>query len=102
MKGRKKNESHLTIIKDPVIEPYFISKDNYSFTICKTISSPTTSKNNTDYVKSLGHYSNFSKCLKSIAQYKIDDKKEYSTISEYIKEYEKNLKLMNEIFNTIF
>jgi hypothetical protein len=101
MKGRKKNESNLTIIKDPNIEPYFISKDNYSYTIFKNISPQETNNitENSKYIKSFGHFSDFKNCLKALVKHKIEDKKEYSSIGEYIKAYETNIELLSKILN---
>ena len=41
-----------------------------------------------NYEKQLGYYTNLAGALKVIAKYKLNNKKEYSTVLEYVKEWE--------------
>jgi predicted DNA-binding ArsR family transcriptional regulator len=85
--------SSTTIIRDPKIEPFFISKDAYCYTIYKTVTPDIRytegNKPGKDYLKALGHYSNFGSCLKALAKEKIDDNKSYNSIHDYIDSFKK-------------
>lgn len=94
-----------TIIKDPALEPFHISKDQYCYTVVETI---TPEAKNLDagskgkvYEKPLGHYGKLSQALAKIAKGKIDRKPEYDSVKAYIKEYEKERELMQELLNKI-
>ena len=87
-----------TIIKDPVLEPFHLSKDQYCYTVVETITPDEKNigkfkkKDNgnqgQNYEKQLGYYTNLAGALKVIAKYKLNNKKEYSTVLEYVKEWE--------------
>jgi hypothetical protein len=100
-----------TIIKDPEIEPFFISKDAYCYTVMEVI---TPDKKNLgrfgnkgnknegkNYEKSIGHYSTFSSALRGIAKHKVDFKKEYNSIRSYIKEFEYQKDEMSKLLSKI-
>ena len=94
-----------TIIKDPVLGQFHISKDAYCYTVVETIQ--PSEKNlrkggeGVAYEKPLGHYGKLSQALAKIAKGKIDRKPEYNSVMEYIKEYEKERELMNQLLNKI-
>jgi hypothetical protein len=100
-----------TTIKDPAIEPFFISKDQYCYTVMETITPDEKNvgkfgkKDNgnqgKNYEKSMGHYSSLSSALRKITEAKIDLKDEYSTIMEYINEYDKQQELISKLINKI-
>jgi len=97
--------SNTTIIKDPKIEPFFISKDAYCYTIFKTVTPDIRYTENNlpgkDYVKPLGHYSSFASCLKALAKEKVDNNQSYDSIQEYIKTF-KNLETsIKELLNVV-
>ena len=56
--------SSITLIKDKVMEPYFIGKDHYCYTIYENVES-SESPGKT-YLKQWGHFTNLSSCLKGI------------------------------------
>ena len=94
-----------TIIKDPVLGQFHISKDAYCYTVVETI---TPDEKNLEkgskgkkYEKPVGHYGKLSQALAKIAKYKTDRKPEYTSVMSYIKEYEKERELMNELLNKI-
>ena len=94
-----------TIIKHPAIEPFHISKDQYCYTVVETITpdeknleAGSAGKN---YEKPLGHYTNLSHALKKIAKSKLDLKSEYSTIMEYINEWQRQQDEMNKLLEKI-
>ena len=100
-----------TTIKDPAIEPFFISKDQYCYTVMETITPDEKNvgkfgkKDNgnqgKNYEKSMGHYSSLASALRKITEAKIDLKDEYSTIIEYINEYDKQQELISKLINKI-
>tara|TARA_S200002703_G_scaffold7784_2_gene8019 strand:- start:1298 stop:1618 length:321 start_codon:yes stop_codon:yes gene_type:complete len=87
-----------TIIKDPVLEPFHLSKDQYCYTVIETITPDAKNigkfgkKDNgnqgKDYEKPLGYYTSLAAALKSIAKFKLHSEKEYSSVLSYIKEWE--------------
>ena len=58
MTKEKEESSSITIIRDPKIEPYFIGKDAYCYTVYQTITPDTkyteNNKPGKDYTKALG------------------------------------------------
>ena len=100
-----------TIIKDPALDPFFISKDQYCFTVMEVITPDEKNigkfkkKDNgnegKDYEKPVGHYSSLAAALKKIAVGKIDHKKEYSSIMGYIEEYNKEKESIENLLNKI-
>jgi hypothetical protein len=97
--------SNNTIIKDPKIEPYFISKDAYCYTIYKNvipdIKYTEDNKPGKEYQKPIGHYSSFASCLRALAKEKLDNKQHYESIKDYIQTF-KNLETsIKELLNVI-
>ena len=100
-----------TIIKDPTLEPFFISKDQYCFTVMEIITPEEKNigkfkkKDNgnegKNYEKPVGHYSNLSSALNKIAKSKVDYKDDYSSIMSYINEYKKERQLIEQLLNKI-
>jgi hypothetical protein len=101
-----------TLIKDPSIEPYFISKDSNSFTLweaCKTDENAKPKRGrkkvvtdeNRDKItyKSHGYYTQFENCLNGIAKLKINHTKNYDTIKSYVDEYKRVKEELNKIIN---
>lgn len=95
----------MTIIKDPALEPFHISKDQYCYTVVETITPDAKNlekgSKGKAYEKPLGHYGKLSFALKKIAKAKIDLKDEYVTVISYIKEFEKEKQLMEELLTKI-
>ena len=87
-KDESQNDSYC-IIKDPLMEPFYISKDATNFTVIeKSISTrgfagkKATGK---EVEKTVGYYTNFKNALNRIAKEKFyDNPGEYSSIQDYI------------------
>ena len=80
-----KYQSEITIINDPVIEPYFISRDKYCYTLYKM----TYPEGGKPYKKACGHYHGLKDILRLLASNKvITNKEHYSSIKEYLNEYQ--------------
>jgi len=97
--------SNTTIIRDPKIEPFFISKDAYCYTIFKTVTPDIRytegNKPGKDYVKPLGHYSSFASCLKALAKEKVDNNQSYESIQEYIQTFKSLETSIKELLNVV-
>jgi hypothetical protein len=97
--------SNTTIIRDPKIEPFFISKDAYCYTIFKTVTPDVRYTENNlpgkDYVKPLGHYSSFASCLRALAKEKVDNNQSYDSIQEYIQTFKKLEDSIKELLNVL-
>jgi len=80
----------IQIITDPLLEPFFITKDEYSYTIKQKVTSDAShfrSKGNSKtYEKSLYYFSNFEQALRKIADLK-SDIEDFNSLDEYIKNY---------------
>jgi len=81
----------LTTISDPLMEPYFITKDETCYTVNERVQ---PNKNHfrskgegTEYSKPQGFYSSFERALNKIAVEKLHTKKDYDSLVEYIEEF---------------
>jgi hypothetical protein len=75
------------LIEDPLMEPFFITKsDTSGYTVYERV---TTGKNDKDYIKTIGYFSNFGNCLKRVSKELLtyQKKNHYSSIREYLKTY---------------
>jgi esterase/lipase len=85
-----KRRKSIQIITDPLLEPFFITKDEYSYTVKQNVTSDAShfrSKGNSKtYEKSLYYFSNFNQALNKIAELK-NEGENYSSIQEYLKNY---------------
>jgi Tfp pilus assembly protein PilF len=88
-KSPKKRKSIQTI-RDPRLDPYFITKDEYSYTIKQTVTSDAThfrskGKSKT-YEKSLYYVSSMGHALKKIAELHTTEKN-YNNLKDFIDDY---------------
>ena len=92
----------MTIIRDPLLEPYFIGKDAYCYTAYEVI---TPQKKyleegslGKDYEKPIGHYGDFGNALEAIMKHQLNEKNgEYSSIQEYLDKWNKIKSNLNNI-----
>lgn len=89
--------SSITLIKDKVMEPYFIGKDHYCYTIYENVES-SESPGKT-YLKQWGHYTNLGSCLKGVAKMKISKVKEFTSLNEYISAWTDLQEKFNQTIN---
>jgi hypothetical protein len=83
-----------TIIEDPIIEPFLISKDQTSYTLWEKITPNLENKKTTKgkmYYKAVGYYSKFEPLLNKIAELKLNSTKKYNSIKEFIQQYNKEV-----------
>jgi len=81
----------LTVISDPLMEPYYITKDDVCYTVNERI---TPNKNHfrskgngTEYAKPQGYYPNFNQALQKIAKERLHTKKDYNSLREFLDEF---------------
>lgn len=74
-----------TIIEDPSMEPFFISKSSTGgFTVYERV---IKGDNNTPYIKTICYPANFAYALKTVAEEKLNTRKSYDTIKDYVDTY---------------
>ena len=87
--ARKKRS--IQTIKDKALEPYFITRDEYSFTVKELIQSDSdhfrSKGEGKTYEKNLYYYPNFDDALNKVAELKLDTK-DYSNLKNYIQDYQ--------------
>ena len=94
-----KRRKSIQFITDPLLEPFFITKDEYSYTIKQNVTSDAShfrSKGNAKtYEKSLYYFPNFDQALNKIAELKtgVDD---YDNLNDFINNYKE---ISNQIKN---
>ena len=68
----------MTIIKDSLLEPYFIGKDAYCYTAYEVITPQKKylekGSEGKNYEKPIGHYSDFGSALTAIMKAKLNNK----------------------------
>ena len=88
-KGRKKGSVNNTTIKDELMEPYYIVKNQYGFTVNEVVSvGDEDNKNKSTKVSPVGYFSNFGGALKCIIKEQLNEnKKTYYSLKEYFTEW---------------
>ena len=105
MQEEKQALSSLTLIKDPLIEPYFIGKDVSSYTVYETLKPGSNKKGRgrqtreKEGIKPVSFHTSFGSCLASIAKLKISNQQTYNSISEYVVEWKRVRDEINQIVN---
>jgi hypothetical protein len=83
-KQRKKREKKkMSIITDDLISPYYIAKDEFNFGLYEKTSGID---------KLVGYYSDFGRVLHKLVDMKTNYKENYSSLKEYMDEYEQHKK----------
>tara|TARA_R100000742_G_C4207660_1_gene34916 strand:- start:167 stop:478 length:312 start_codon:yes stop_codon:yes gene_type:complete len=95
--ARKPNS--LTLIEDPNMDPFFITKDEHCYTVNRRIKSNanhfrSTGKSKT-YSKALTFHSKFEDALKRITEEQLHTKEHYTNLSDFLNHFltiENNIK----------
>lgn len=92
----------MNIIRDPLLEPFFIKKDQYCYTVMEVIEPQSKNldkgKEGIPYEKVVAHYSDVGSCIEKIGKVKLDNKgTEYDSLKDYLEEYNEILKEMRQI-----
>lgn len=86
-----KKFKQIQTITDPALEPYFITKDEYCFTVKENVAPNTdhfrTQGKGKSYEKSICYYPTFEAALEKISTLKLSQKENYSSIQDYIEDY---------------
>ncbi len=89
-----KKFKQIQTITDPALEPYFITRDEYRFTVKENVAPNTnhfrTKGKGKSYEKSLSYFPTFEAALKKIATLKLSKKESYTSINRYIYNYKIN------------
>lgn len=94
----------MSTIRDKALEPYYIGKDNYCYTVYEII---TPKKENLEkgakgvaYEKPVGHYSKIGGALLKISKEKLDSNpKDYESVMDYLDRWEDIKNEINELLN---
>jgi hypothetical protein len=83
-------------VTDSVLDPYFVGKDAYGYTVYEVVTPQKRylekGSEGKDYEKPLGHYSSFGASLQKIATLKLNNEKDhYKSIREYLERWDKIL-----------
>jgi len=80
----------LTTISDPLMEPYYITRDELCYTVNERITPDKnhfrSKGNGTEYAKPQGYYPEFQQALVKVAKEKLHTRKNYETLSEFLNE----------------
>ena len=77
-----------TIIQDPVMEPFFITRSQTGgYTVYERV---TKGENNTEYIKTICYPGNFNHALKPVAREKLNsgEKTIYNSLKDYVNRWE--------------
>ena len=80
----------MQIIKDPVLEPYYIGRDSHCYTVYEVITPDSDrlrskSSKGENYEKPVAHYSKFGSALNKVAECQLHNSKEnYDSVKEYL------------------
>jgi len=81
------------IIKDPIIDPYYIIKDEYNYIVQKNLGLNEKGKESS---KSISYHSNIERCLEYISNLPDFYEETYKSINEYLN---KIREIRNKILN---
>ena len=95
----KIENSTARIISDPSMEPYFISVDDYCYTLKQKIT-PTYTDSVKEYIQDVGHYSNMDSAIKKVMKLKVNTKS-YNSLKEFITEYKQIQQLITKQFENL-
>ena len=95
-----------TKITDPKMEPYYIGKDTYCYTVYEVVTPQEKyleeGSEGKDYEKPLSHFSNFGSALQCVAKLKLNNENDsYKSIREYIDRWDKLTIELKELQNYI-
>jgi len=93
-----------TKIKDPKMDPYYIGKDTYCYTVYQIVTPQEKyleeGSEGKDYEKPVAHYSNFGSALQRVAKEKLNNEREqYNSIKEYIERWDELMVELKKLQN---
>lgn len=94
-----KEKEYTRFVKDPIMEPYFISIDDHCVTVNISITPDARYTDSVkEYTKIIGHYSNMGSALRTIIKNKINNHS-YDSLKEYMNEYNSLTEVFGKTFN---
>jgi len=94
-----KKAKNLTVISDPLLEPFYVTKDDMCYTVNERITPNEhhfrSKGKGTEYAKPQGYYPEFKQALEKIAKEKLNTKEDYTSLITFLdkfKEIETNIK----------
>jgi uncharacterized protein YutD len=94
-----KEKEYTRTITDPLMEPYFITVDDNCMTVnIKIMPDARYTDSGKEYNKIIGHYSNLTSALKSIAKDKTNSQS-YDSLHNYVQEYKSITEKLTQIIS---
>lgn len=84
--------SYIKTIEDTAMNPYFITMDDY----CYTVYQDCSKDQDKSYTKKLGHFSKFNNALEKIVTHKTNSN-DYSSLEDYLDAYKE---IKNQVLQT--
>jgi|TARA_B100000795_G_scaffold252366_1_gene221873 hypothetical protein len=89
--ARKPNS--LTLIEDPSMEPYFITKDEHCYTVNRKVTSNAnhfrSTGKSTTYSKAVTFHAKFEDALKRITEEQLHTKEHYTNLTDFLSHFTK-------------
>lgn len=86
-----KTKKNTTTISDPLLEPFYISKDDMCYTVNERITPNEhhfrSVGKGTEYSKPQGYYPDFKSALEKITKEKLHTRKDYKDLIEFLNDY---------------
>lgn len=79
--GKKKTDQNSGVITDPAMEPYFITMDEYNFTLMKKYNGEK------GHAATVGYFNSFGACVRAIASYQ-SRQGQFNSLNEYVTNYQ--------------
>jgi hypothetical protein len=90
--GKKKNDQNSGVITDPAMDPFFITMDEYNFTLMKRYNGDK------GHAATVGYFNSFSACVRAIASYQ-SRAGQFDSLNEYVTNYQSIVDKLNVVQN---
>ena len=85
------------IIKDSILEPYFVDFDGIQYTLKETCKTEKGDNIGSEYESTIGYFTDLTYAVKKICQLEVA-KKESLTLKEFLEEWNKLMKRFKPLF----
>ena len=86
-----KKKKLITTISDPLLEPFYIQKDEMCYTVIERIIPNgdhfRTKNGGKEYAKPQGYYPNFDQALHKVALEKLHNKKDHKSLNSFLDDF---------------
>lgn len=90
--GKKKNDQNSGVITDPAMEPFFITMDDYNYTLMKRYNGDK------GHAATVGYFNSFTACVQAIASYQ-SRAGQFDSLNEYVTNYQSIVDKLNVVQN---